>query len=116
MIELIVKKFIDDNLDYSVYMEKPGSITEPCFVIEKLGGSQDEHIDTATIAVQTYAPSMYLAASTSETMINAMLNDFIALPEIAKVELNSSYNFPDTTTKHYRYQAIFEIYYYGGIE
>ena len=116
MIELIVKKFIDDNLDYPATMEKPGSVTSPCYVIEKLGGSRDEHIDTAMIAIKTYAPSLYLAAATSEVMINAMLDDFITLPEISKVELNSSYNFPDTNTKHYRYQAVFEIYYYGGNE
>lgn len=114
MIETIIKNFIDDNLNYPASMEKPGNVTAPCFVIEKLGGSRDEQIDIATVAVQTYAPSMYLAASTSEMMINAMLNDFEALPEITKVELNSSYNFPDTNTKHYRYQAVFEIYYYGG--
>lgn len=116
MIEVDIKKFIDNNLDYPALMEKPGNLTGSCYVIEKLGGGQDEHIDTATVAVQTYAPSLYGAASASETMINAMLNDFVALPNISKVELNSSYNYPDTQTKHYRYQAVFEIYYYGGNE
>ena len=114
MIEVDIKKFIDDNLDYPAYMELPGNLTGSCYIIEKLGGGRDEYIDTATVAIQTYAPSMYMAASASETMINAMLTDFEALPNITKVELNSSYNYPDTKIKYYRYQAVFDIHYYGG--
>lgn len=114
MIEVDVKNFIDNNLPYHSYVQKPPEINEPCFVIEKLGGSRNEHIDTATMAIQTYAPTPYQAANTSEIMINAMLEEFIDLPNVAKIELNSSYNYPDTTIKNYRYQAVFEIYYYGG--
>ena len=116
MIELMLKNFIDNNLNYPAYMEIPNSPPDNFFVIEKVGGSRDEFIDSATVAIQTYAPSMYQTAKLSETMIDAVLNDFKSQPDVASVELNSSYNFPDTSTKRYRYQALFEIYYYGGNE
>ena len=116
MIELDIKNFIDENLDYPAYMELPTNPPDIFFIIEKVGGSQDTHIDNAMVTIQTYAPSMYLAASITETLKDSMLNDFILLSNISKVELNSSYNYPDTRVKKYRYQSLFEIYYYGGNE
>lgn len=114
MIELDIKNFIDDNLDYPAYMELPSNSPDTFYIIEKVGGSQDEHIDSATVAIQTYASSMYQAASLAESLIDSMLNDFVLLSNISKVELNSSYNYPDTRVKKYRYQSLFDIYYYGG--
>lgn len=114
MIEVDVKKFIDDNFDYPALMERPNNGTGVYFVIEKVGGSRNEHIDSAMITVQTFAPSLYQAASVCEALNEAMLNDFIVLPNISSIELNSSYNYTDTKSKDYRYQSLFEIYYYGG--
>jgi len=34
------------------------------------------------------------------------------LNEIGKVKLNSDYNFTDTVTKQYRYQAVYDISHY----
>lgn len=114
MIELDIKKFIEDEFEYPAFMERPQTAIDTFFVIEKISGSRDEQIDFARIAIQPYAPSMYQAASLCEQLNDEMLNNFVALPNITKVELNSSYNYTDTTTKKYRYQSIFEIYYYGG--
>ena len=36
----------------------------------------------------------------------------IALEQIVSVSLNSDYNYTDTTTKEYRYQAVFDIVHY----
>ena len=114
MIEVDIKKFIDDNFDYPAFMERPGTATDTFFIIEKVSGSRKEQIDFARVAVQTYAPSMYLAASLCEQLNDYMLNEFIRLENISSVDLNSTYNYTDTTTKKYRYQSLFEIYYYGG--
>jgi len=114
MIELIVKKFIDENLNYPAYMEVPNSPPDKFFIIEKISGSRDEQIYSATVAIQSYGPSMYQTALICEELNESILNDFITCPEVSKVELNSSYNYPDTSTKRYRYQSLFEIYYYGG--
>lgn len=116
MIEIDIRNFINDNLDYPAYLEKPTGSNNPYFVIEKVGGSEAEYIKVATVAIQIYAPSLYLAMSITEILNDAMLNDFVTLPNVSRVELNSTYNFTDTTTKQYRYQSIFEIFHYGGNE
>lgn len=40
------------------------------------------------------------------------MENIIALPEIAKCQLETDYNFTDTAKKRYRYQAQFSIIYY----
>lgn len=116
MIEVLLKNFIDQNLDYPAYMEVPNTPPDNFFVIEKVGGSREEQIDSAMVAIQTYAPSLYQTAQNCNVMIDSILNDFITCPEVSSVKLNSSYNYPDTATRRYRYQSLFEIYYYGGKE
>ncbi len=54
---------------------------------------------------------MYEAAVLNEEVKEAV-EGMITLDEVSKVSLNSDYNFTDTTTKEYRYQAVFDINYY----
>jgi hypothetical protein len=42
------------------------------------------------------------------------MQGLIERDEVTKVTLNSNYNFTDTTTKEYRYQAVFDLYYTEG--
>ena len=39
------------------------------------------------------------------------MRTIVNLPEIGRSQLNSDYNFTDTTTKGYRYQAVFDLIY-----
>ena len=43
---------------------------------------------------------------------NVTMEEAVSLDDISKVSLNSDYNFTDPDTKRYRYQAIFNIWYY----
>ena len=113
MIEKIVYDFLKDALTVPVYLERPEKATAPCVVIEKTGSARDNYILEATIAVQSYAESMYKAASLNEEVKEAMLDGLYALDEIGHVGLNSDYNFTDTALKAYRYQAVFNINYYS---
>lgn len=115
MIELDIKNFIDANLTHPAYMQKPNS-NGAFFVIEKIGESQEEHIRYATVAIQSYGSSLYESAQIADTLNDAMIYDFVSLPNVVKVKLNSSYNFPDTEEKRFRYQSVFDITYYGGNE
>ena len=54
---------------------------------------------------------MFEAAKLNEKIKNLMY-DLTTISEVSKVKLNSDYNFTDTETKRYRYQAIFDIYHY----
>ena len=53
---------------------------------------------------------MYKASELNE-IVKEKMDDLITLPNISKSSLNSDYNFTDTQTKKYRYQAVYDIYY-----
>ncbi|MCQ2087967.1 MAG: hypothetical protein MJZ37_07925 [Bacilli bacterium] len=80
-------------------------------VYEKTGGGYDDHINRATIAIQSYDESIFKCASLNDEVKKHMIN-MVELPEISSVKLNSDYNFTDTTRKRNRYQCVFDIYYY----
>ncbi|MBQ1573065.1 MAG: hypothetical protein IIZ78_18190 [Clostridiales bacterium] len=112
MIEKAIYDFLDENMSYPVFMEIPKSSPEKFYVIEKTGSSESNHISSSTFAIQSYATSLYEAADMNEDLKQVMLNDLIEEDIIASVQLNSDYNYTDTTTKRYRYQAVFDIVHY----
>lgn len=113
MIEDLLKNKLGDCLSLPVYTEIPKSYPSEFIVIEKTGSAQVNHINTATVAIQSYSvTSKYNAAYINDEVKQAMLDDVYAMPEITKVELNSDYDYTDTTQKIYRYQAVFDIKYY----
>lgn len=112
MIEEILKNYLGDSLSAPVYLEIPYDYPSNFYAIERTGGGQVNHIKSATIAIKSYASSLYDAALMNEELKEVMLKDILSLDEIASVQLNSDYNFTDTTTKQYRYQAVFDIRYY----
>lgn len=112
MIEKILKTYLDNyGLSATVHTEQPGQKPSTFFMIEKSGGGRTDHINTATFIVQSYGTSLTQVVEMNEEIKAAMFNA-ITLDEISRVELNSDYNFTDTTTKTYRYQAIYVITHY----
>ena len=80
-------------------------------LFEKTGSGRNNRLNSSTFAFQSYAESMYQAALLNEEVKSAV-DDLITLDEIGRVSLNSDYNFTDTTTKEYRYQAVYDITHY----
>lgn len=114
MIEETILNYLNDSeyLGAPVYMEVPKEMPSEFFVLEKTGSSMENHIYTSTFVVQSYAPSLYEAAANNETVKELMLYGLDEKADIASVSLNSDYNFTDTETKTYRYQAVFNIVHY----
>lgn len=111
MIEIIVLDYLNDNLPVPVYTEKPSNPPQRYVLIDKTGSGESNHLPNATIALQSYAESLYEAALLNKELKNTMKN-IIELNEIRGITLNSDYNFTDTTKKQYRYQAVYDIRYY----
>lgn len=107
MIESIILAYLSNNLNVPVYMEKPND-GEKYVVIEKTGSSERNHICFATFAFQSYADTLLNAAQLNED-VKAVMATIITLPEVSKVSLNSDYNYTDTNTKEYRYQAVYDL-------
>ncbi|ADA64779.1 hypothetical protein [Lactococcus lactis] len=111
MIEIIIKNFLDTHLSVSSFLEKKGEMPSSYVLFEKTGSSKSNHLLSSTFAFQSYAPSMYEAAKLNEEL-KKVVERLIELNEISDVSLNSDYNFTDTETKEYRYQAVFDINHY----
>jgi len=113
MIETTIRQYLLEQLEYPIWTEIPEDKPERFYILEKTGGGKTNHIDEASIVIQSYAPSMHEAALMNETVKSAMEN-MITLDSISRVYINSDYNFTDPSTMQYRYQANFIITYYEG--
>ena len=91
-----------------------GSVLHPvhdkCVTVEKTGSGRTNRINSATIAVQSWAGTRAEAAALNDT-VKALMDGLIAEDEISDSTLNSDYNYPDLSTNHPRYQAVYEIVY-----
>lgn len=115
MIETILKACIEasDNLTTDLYFEIPADKPARFYLLEKTGETITDHINRATITIQSFAPSLYEAAELNEIIKGIMLNELPDNVEISRVSLNSDYNYTDAATKQYRYQAVFVVTYYN---
>ena len=111
MIEVIIKIYLAEKLSVPVVLEVPADPPKSFALLEKTGSSREEHIDRAMLAIQSHAPSMYEAARLNER-VKAAMDSAAELDAVSASRLNSDYNFTDTTTKRYRYQAVYDLVYY----
>lgn len=110
MIEKVVLDYLSNELNIPVVLELEDNLPDKFVVIEKTGSSVFNHIHSATLALQSYSNSLYGAAKLNEE-VKSKMNSLIELGSIFKSNLNSDYNFTDTATKRYRYQAVYDVYY-----
>lgn len=110
MIEEIVIQFLIKN-GFVASAEEPIEAPEEYVIVEKTGSGKNNYIKRATLAIQTYSSTLYKTACLNEKLKETM-EMLIEEDSIAKVGLNSDYNYTDTSKKKYRYQAVYEINYY----
>lgn len=111
MIEEIVLNYLSSSLPVPVYLEVPENQPETFVVAEKTGSSRGNRVNHAVFAVQSYAPTLYQAATLNE-QVKGVMDALTSLPQLGSSKLNSDYNFTDTTTKTYRYQAVYDLTHY----
>jgi len=111
MIEKVIRDYLLTKVTVPVYIEQPAERKPTYVVIERTGGSLENHVRQTTLAVQSVAESQYKAAVLHESVMVAVLQA-IELDSIGGIYLNSEYNFPNEETKEHRYQAVFNITHY----
>ena len=89
----------------------PSPLPARFVTVEQTGGGHPEKLGQATLAVQSWAKSRAEAGTLCETVIAAM-EALAGKAEISSVELTNKYNFPDTSRRRPRYQAVFDIVHY----
>ena len=116
MIEATVIRYISETLNTNdVYAERPTTPPEEYYVIERTGSAETNLVRRATLAVQSISRSSLLRAAEMNEELLRILPDIVRTePNIGRCRLNSAYNFTNTETHEYRYQAVFDIYYMEG--
>lgn len=110
MIEKVILDYLKSAMPVPVYMEVPEKPPASFVLVEKTSSGRENHINSAMIALQSYATSLYGAASLNES-VKAAMDNSITTKDISAAKLNSDYNYTDTATKQYRYQAVYDIFY-----
>lgn len=112
MIEKIILDYLSEGLEVPVWMEVPREPPKAYAIVEKMGSRRRNHVDSASIAVQSCSEvSLYEAAALNDT-VKKLMEGIIRDPSVSRCELNSDYNFTDKKTKTYRYQAVFDLVYF----
>jgi len=110
-IEEYVIAALSKTLTFPVSGDRPTPMPERFHTVEKTGSREEDHIHTATLAIQSWAESTAAAAMLNDE-VKAAMAALIRCPEISRAECETDYNYPDLTTKKPRYQALFEVIYY----
>lgn len=111
MIEIVIKKFLDENLKVPSFFEHTKNMPESFVIIEKTGSGGSDYVHSATFAFQSYAPSLQKAAELNE-IVKKTVEQLVTVNEVSGVHHNSDYNFTDTETQKYRYQSVYDINYF----
>lgn len=109
-IEYVLLDYLIQNMTVPVYMEEPDIIPDQYVLIEKTGSSVDNFIHSATFAIQSYGATLEQAIDLNE-VVKGVMDEFWKHHAVYHCKLNSDYNFTDTETKRYRYQAVYNINY-----
>ena len=110
IIEKLICDYLSNKLNITALPEKPNRPYDNKVFVERAGGT-GSFLKETTIAIQSYGETKYNAATLNDLVIATML-DIVELGEVTEISLNSNYDFTDTDTKEYRYQAVFDIVHY----
>lgn len=92
----------------SVSGEVPPNRPTVFVTLEKTGSTEADKIRSATVVIHSWAGSRADACALNERVKTAM-EGLLAEPEIFRSHCDTDYNFPDETTKHHRYAAVFDL-------
>ena len=112
MIEEIIIHYLGHEQALPVYAELPGDPPDEYILLQRTGGAEENLIREATVAVQTVTTeSRFRAAQLAEALRTTMLG-IVSRREIFHCSVNAGpYDFTDSTTKAYRYQTVYTLYY-----
>lgn len=111
IIDIVVCDYLKEHASVPAYLERPARKPPRFILVEKTGSGRLDHIYEATIAVQSWAPTLYEAAALNEE-VKTLMDNLIELDSVSRSQLNSDYNFTNTADKQYRYQAVYDITHY----
>lgn len=111
--EIEIRNFLLEQLDgVPVHFQVPSGPPDLYVLIEKVGSFRDHGLWTDSFAFQSCGKSL-LEVMRLNQEIKEVLPGIVELDDFFRCECETDYNFTNTETKEYRYQAVFEIVYKG---
>lgn len=111
MIDAKIIKDLGTILSVPIYAEKPTDADGEFVVVEFDKRSLDHTLGNMSIICDSYADSLYDAASLNRKVESA-LESLIEKDYIRDITRNSSFPSNRTSTMQYRYKCNFDCYYY----
>lgn len=111
MIEPTVIEYLIDELGVPVSGGVPADPPDTFVTVEKTGGRRVNRISASTLAIQSWAPSIAEAAALNDR-VKAAMETIVRLDSVSSCELDTDYNYTDTTRNRCRYQAVFDVVHY----
>ncbi len=95
-----------DELDgFPASTNVPANRPERFITVERVGGVTELVRDIPLVAVQVWAESRWVASETARTVADVTRALAVTRPNVARVEISSTYNNPDPESEHPRYQV-----------
>lgn len=114
MLETLIINHLKRETGLSVTNEVPKAPKPTEYiVIQRTAGGQTDKIDRATYVIQSYSRRSKLKAAELNELVKAKMEKFEENPLISECSLNSDYDYTNTTTKEYRYQAVYNIVHFA---
>ena len=116
MLELIVYNYLSVVLDVPVVFTEPtvpewDAVPEKYVLIKKLSEKNDNHLRSGSLAIKSYAKTVYDAAVLDKAVRDAV-DRLPELDAVASAKLSSSYDSSDTVRKINRYQSVYDFVFY----
>ncbi|MCL2492508.1 MAG: hypothetical protein FWF33_00490 [Clostridiales bacterium] len=116
-IEAEIINYLESRVDVPVYADVPEERPESFVTVERVGGSISNHvIDTANIAVQSWADTRYNASELADRVDTAILSMPAAIGGVTRIRRDTVYNFPDPDHISGRYQGEYDVTFYNNRE
>lgn len=90
------------------FMDIPADRPGRFITVERTGGGDERWRGLPTLAVQVWAQYRYEAADLAALVVGS-LRRMVALPNVARVEVQNVYNFPDPDSGQVRYQVTADL-------
>ena len=93
------------------YAEKPENAEGEYLVVDLISVSSQNYLNSATVAIRSYADSMADASDLNAAVMSYM-NDFWTDPKIARCKIDTSYQINNPSVAQYKWQCIYNITHY----
>lgn len=109
-VEALLVDWLNDhpNVGAEAFMDVPATRPQHFITVERVGGGEGPVTGIPVLAIQRWAEHRF-EASQGAIDLSRILPQLITHPKIARVVVESVYNFPDPDSGQARYQLTVEV-------